>query len=104
MNKKLRKCEICADKVVDLYETQANKLVCGDCFASDYLENVDETDTSWINKAANSGEAKVVKPKTKPVTIRLNEIDIEIAKRTAKQRNMPYQTLLKEIIHKNLAS
>ncbi len=92
MKNKLKQCEECTEKVYELYETDDGRQLCGDCFASDYLENFDESDDSWLD---NPEEAKVVTPETKPVTIRLNVIDIQRAKKKAAEKNMPYQTFLK---------
>ena len=99
MSKKLKKCEICEEKVEDLYEADDKKMLCGDCFATEFLKTLDENDDS----DADSEEWVLIKPETKPVTIRMNVIDIQRAKKLAKEKNVPYQTLLKEIIHKNLA-
>jgi predicted DNA binding CopG/RHH family protein len=100
MSKKLKKCEMCNESVEDLYETDKGQMLCGDCFATDFLETFDETDDSWLDNVKNW---KVVRPETKPITLRINVMDIQRAKKIAKEKNMPYQTYLKEIIHKNLA-
>lgn len=100
MSRKLKKCQICNEMVEDIYETNSGVEACGDCFADDFLETFDENEDDFIFENA---KWEVVKPETKPITIRLNVIDIERAKKLAKEKNMPYQTLLKEIIHKNLA-
>jgi predicted DNA binding CopG/RHH family protein len=61
------------------------------------MTSFDESDDTWMKT-----KFKVISPKTKSVTIRLNICDIEKAKKIAKDKNLPYQTLIKEIIHKNL--
>ncbi len=92
----IKKCEKCK---TELFKDKNNEWFCPDCDAEEFLKDFNPEDESDIE----TGKWKVVKPETKPVTIRLNVIDIQRAKKLAKERNMPYQTLLKEIIHKNLA-
>ena len=103
MSKKLKKCEICKEKVEELYKTDKGEQLCGDCFGDEFLKHFDETDDSLFEEAIKSGNVKAVKPETRPITIRLNVVDIQRAKKLANDKNVPYQTLLKEIIHKNLA-
>lgn len=91
-----KKCEKCK---TELFQDKDGEWFCPECEAEDFLETFNPEDESDIETA----QWKVVKPETKPVTIRLNVVDIQRAKKLAKERNMPYQTLLKEIIHKNLA-
>ena len=98
MIKKLKPCQACKEKVEDLYETDTGRMLCGDCFATDFLKTFDENDDSDIENA----EWKIVTPETKPITIRINVVDIQRAKRKAKEKGMPYQTLLKNIIHEHL--
>ena len=90
-----KKCEVCK---TEMFEDEKGELFCPDCEAEAFLTSFDETDDSWMEN-----KVKVVQPKTKPVTIRMNVYDINKAKSLAKSKNVPYQTLLKEIIHKNLA-
>lgn len=90
-----KKCKTCGN---ELYKDENNDLFCADCEAEEYLNSFNENDDSWLNN-----KPKLVKPETKPVTIRLNVVDIQRAKKIASEKNVPYQTLLKEIIHKNLA-
>jgi predicted DNA binding CopG/RHH family protein len=47
------------------------------------------------------GSWRILDPKTKPVTLRLNEADLIKAK--ARKLGNPYQTLLKEVIHQALS-
>ncbi len=91
-----KKCEKCKS---ELFLDKDKAWFCPECEADEFLEDFNPEDESDIQ----TSEWKVVKPETKPVTIRLNVVDVQIAKKLAKERNMPYQTLLKEIIHKNLA-
>lgn len=93
MSKKCPKCKS------ELFLDKDKELFCPECEAEKFLKDFNPEDESDLETA----EWKVVRPETKPVTIRLNVIDIQLAKKKAKEKNMPYQTLLKEIIHKNLA-
>lgn len=90
----IKKCNICNS---ELFEDEKGELFCPDCEAEEFLETFDENDDSWMNN-----KFKVVKPKTKSVTIRINISDIEKAKKYAKSKNVPYQSLLKDIIHRSL--
>ncbi len=89
------KCKLCKN---ELFEDENGDLFCPDCEADKFLTTFDENDDSWLNS-----KFKTVKPKTKPVTLRMNINDIEKAKKIAKLSNMPYQKLLKDIIHENLS-
>lgn len=90
-----KKCEICKN---EMFEDEKGEFFCPNCEAEEFLTSFDENDDSWMKN-----KFKIVKPKTKSVTIRMNVYDIEKVKNIAKKKNVPYQTLLKEIIHKNLA-
>jgi predicted DNA binding CopG/RHH family protein len=92
----IKKCEICKS---ELFQDENGEWFCPDCVADEFMEKFNPNDDSDIENA----KWEVVKPKTKPVTIRLNEVDIQRAKKLAKEKKVPYQSLLKEIIHKNLA-
>ncbi|MDR1168479.1 MAG: BrnA antitoxin family protein [Heliobacteriaceae bacterium] len=92
----MKKCDICGN---ELFYDENDKLFCPDCEANEFLETFDEADDRWLEKAH-----KVVMPKTKPITIRLNVYDIEKAKAQALALSIPYQTFLKDIIHKKLAN
>jgi len=99
MSKKLKICQDCKEKVEDLYETDDGRMLCGDCYATDFLKTFDEKDDSWTDNIEN---VRIVTPETKPITIRINVVDIQRAKRKAKEKGMPYQTLIKNIIHEHL--
>lgn len=99
MTKKLHICPECKDKTEDLYETEDGRMLCGDCFAGDFLKTFDENDDSWMDDIES---VRIVTPETKPVTIRINVMDIQRAKRKAKEKGIPYQTLIKNIIHENI--
>lgn len=88
------KCNICNNK---MFQDENNEWFCPKCEAEDFLISFDENDDTWMKT-----KFKIAQPKTKSVTIRLNVYDIDKAKKIAKDKNMPYQTLIKEIIHKNL--
>ncbi len=93
MSEKCKKCN------TELFQDDKGEWFCPDCEADEFMESFNPEDDSDINNA----KWQVVKPETKPVTIRLNVVDIQRAKKIASEKNVPYQTLLKEIIHKNLA-
>lgn len=90
----IKKCAICNS---ELFKDETGELFCPDCYAGEFLKTFDEKDDSWMKN-----KFKVIQPKTKPITIRMNVSDIEKAKTLAKIKGLPYQTLLKEIIHNNL--
>lgn len=90
-----KKCKICDN---EMFQDENNELFCPNCEAGSFLATFNEDNDEWMNS-----KIKVVQPKTKSVTIRLNVYDIEKAKKMAKDKNLPYQTFIKEIIHKNLA-
>lgn len=92
----MKKCEICNS---ELFMDEKNELFCPECETSSFLTTFDEEDDSWMGQ-----NFKIVKPKTKSVTIRLYISDIEKAKSVAKDKNIPYQALIKDILHKNLAT
>jgi len=104
MVKKLFKniCQECKEKVEDLYDTEDGRMLCGDCYATDFLKTFDENDDSLFEEAIKTGNVRIVTPETKPVTIRMNVVDIHSNKRKAKEKGMPYQTLIKNIIHEHL--
>ena len=91
----IKKCEICDS---EMFQDENNEWFCPSCEADDFMASFDQDDDGWMKT-----KFKIVQPKTKSVTIRLNVHDIEKAKGLAKAKNLPYQTLIKEIIHKNLA-
>jgi len=90
----IKKCDICQ---TEMFQDENDELFCPNCEADDFMTEFEESDDTWMKT-----KFKVVLPKTKSVTIRLNVCDIEKAKQIAKNKNLPYQTLIKEIIHKNL--
>jgi len=69
-------------------------------------------EAAWWDKQADEFHAGVIgggqyKPglklrRTKAVTIRLAEADLELAKRLAMRSGVPYQTLMKELLHEAL--
>jgi predicted DNA binding CopG/RHH family protein len=61
-------------------------------------------------EAAKNGEVKVLKRErlaerlaTRPVTIRLLEADLELARGQAERRGLPYQTYIRSLLHETLA-
>jgi predicted DNA binding CopG/RHH family protein len=91
-----KKCEKCK---TELFQDDKGEWFCPDCVGNEFLKTFNPEDDSDIENL----KWKVTRPETKPVTLRINVVDIQIAKKIAKEKNIPYQTYLKEIIHKNLA-
>ena len=83
-----RMCRRCGSA---LYQAEDLKWFCLLCLAREIEEREQEDDVS--------GAWKVLDPKTRPVTLRLSEVDLEKAKVRAKKLRKPYQTFLKEVIH-----
>ena len=86
------KCKRCGS---ELYQAKDLKWFCLLCLTKEIEERdrEDEVGGTW----------KALDPKTKPVTLRLSEVDLAKAKATARRLGKPYQTLLKEVIHKALS-
>ncbi|MGH7770736.1 MAG: hypothetical protein ACREQA_00695 [Candidatus Binatia bacterium] len=87
-----RKCKKCGS---ELYQAEDLKWFCLLCLAKEIEERDQEDEVR--------GTWKVLDPKTKPVTLRLSEIDLAKAKAKARKLGKPYQTLLKEAIHEALS-
>ncbi|MCZ2149650.1 MAG: BrnA antitoxin family protein [Bryobacterales bacterium] len=78
--------------------------------APDFASEREEA--AWWDKHADEFHEDVIaqgqyKPglklrRTKPVTIRLAEADVELAKTLAVRSGVPYQTLMKELLHEAL--
>ena len=87
-----KKCKKCGS---ELYQAEGLKWFCLLCLAKEIEERdrEDEVGGTW----------KVLDPKTRPVTLRLSEVDLAQAKAKARKLRKPYQTLLKEVIHEALA-
>jgi predicted DNA binding CopG/RHH family protein len=70
-----------------------------------WLDTVDLSEYLEPSDVQPANIAKLIKqstPKTKPITIRLPEPWILKAKALASQMDMPYQTLMKQLIRKGL--
>ena len=87
-----RNCRKCGS---ELYQAEDLKWFCLLCLAKE-IEKRDQDDDV-------SGTWKILHPKTKPVTLRLSEVDLAKAKEKARKLRKPYQTLLKEVIHQALS-
>ncbi|MBI4607853.1 MAG: hypothetical protein HY726_02450 [Candidatus Rokubacteria bacterium] len=74
-----------------LYQAEDLKWFCLLCLAREIEQRDQEDDVS--------GAWKVLDPKTRPVTLRLSEVDLAKAKQRARKLRKPYQTFLKEVIH-----
>jgi len=89
MKKKCKKCD------AELYQAEDVKSFCLLCLAKEIEERDQEDEVS--------GTWRILEPKTKPVTLRLSELDLARAKTRARKLGKPYQTLLKEVIHQALS-
>jgi predicted DNA binding CopG/RHH family protein len=87
-----RKCKKCGS---ELYLAEDLKWFCLLCLAQEIDERDQEDDVK--------GTWRILEPKTKPVTLRLNETDLAKAKVRARKLGKPYQTLLKQVIHQGLS-
>ena len=66
-----------------------------------------EVITELFLKAKREGKIKrlpVVRGATRPVTIRMPVSDLEAAQEMAERRGVPYQTYIKGLLHRALAS
>ncbi len=86
-----RKCKKCGS---ELYQAEDLKWFCLLCLAREMEERDQEKEAS--------GTWKILNPKTRPVTLRLSEVDVAKAKAKARKLGKPYQTFLKEVIHQSL--
>jgi predicted DNA binding CopG/RHH family protein len=87
-----RKCKKCGS---ELYQAEDLKWFCLLCLAKEIEERDREDEVS--------GAWKILDPKTKPVTLRLNELDLAKVKAKSRRLGKPYQTFLKEMIHEALS-
>jgi len=87
-----RKCKKCGS---ELYQAEDLKWFCLLCLAKEIEERdrEDEVGGTW----------KILDPKTKPVTLRLSELDLAKVKAKSRRLGKPYQTFLKEMIHEALS-
>ena len=86
-----RRCKKCGS---ELYQAEDLKWFCLLCLAKE-IEKRDQEDEG-------SGTWRGLDPKTKPVTLRLSEVDLAKAKAKARKLGRPYQAFLKEIIRQAL--
>jgi predicted DNA binding CopG/RHH family protein len=89
LKKKCKKCDS------ELYQADDLKWFCLLCLAKEIEERDRENEVS--------GTWRILESKTKPVTLRLSELDLARAKARARKLGKPYQTLLKEVIHQALS-
>jgi len=87
-----RKCKKCGS---ELYQAEDLKWFCLHCLAKEIEERDREDEVS--------GTWKILDPKTKSVTLRLNELDLAKVKAKSRRLGKPYQTFLKEMIHEALS-
>lgn len=82
------KCKKCSG---ELFQDEEGKWFCLNCLA----DEIDKLD----NESEVSGKWSIAEPKTRPITIRINEVDLYKVKKKSMEVKKPYQTFLKEIIH-----
>jgi len=87
-----RTCKKCGS---ELYQAADLKWFCLLCLAREIEQRDREDDVT--------GAWKILHPKTRPVTLRLSEVDLARAKEKARKLRQPYQTLLKQLIHQALS-
>lgn len=63
----------------------------------EYVEDPNFTDTKKMLEEAAKNFIKM--QKSKPITLRVNQMDLIKVKAKAKKKNIPYQTLLNSLIH-----
>ena len=64
---------------------------------------VDAAKKGKLSRLDQAGlKARLAASKTRVVSIRLPENDIELARRQAAQKGMPYQTYIKSVLHQAL--
>jgi predicted DNA binding CopG/RHH family protein len=85
----------CGKCGAELYQAKDLKWFCLLCLAKEIEERDRENEVG--------GPWKALDPKTRPVTLRLSEVDLSKAKTKARKLGKPYQTLLKEVIHEALS-
>jgi len=78
-----RRCRKCGSV---LYQAEDLKWFCLLCLAREIEQRDQEDDVS--------GAWKVLDPKTRPITLRLSEVDLAKAKQRARKLRKPYQTFL----------
>ena len=87
-----KRCKKCGS---ELYQAEDLRWFCLLCLAKEVEERDQENEVG--------GTWKLLDPKTKPVTLRLSEVDLARAKTKARKLGKRYQTLLKEVIHDALS-
>jgi predicted DNA binding CopG/RHH family protein len=66
----------------------------------DFLEAAKKGKLKRLDQATL--KARLAVPKSRVVSIRLPEDDIELARRQATQKGLPYQTYIKSVLHQAL--
>ena len=87
--------KICKKCGSELYQAEDLRWFCLLCLAKEVEERDQENEVG--------GTWKLLDLKTKPVTLRLSEVDLARAKTKARKLGKRYQTLLKEVIHDALS-
>ncbi len=87
-----KRCKKCGS---ELYQAEDLRWFCLLCLAKEVEERDQENEVG--------GTWKLLDPKTRPVTLRLSEVDLARAKTKARKLGKRYQTLLKEVIHDALS-
>lgn len=65
-------------------------------------EQIDTSDIPEIKSLAGGVRGLFYRPVTRPVTIRLSESDVALARQLSKAKGMPYQTYMKMLLHEAL--
>jgi len=62
--------------------------------------SVSKSKLKKYKKAFSDAKHKIIRQKTKPVTIRISETDIALLQKKAAAEGLPYQTYIKSQLHK----
>ena len=70
--------------------------------APDADANIDTSDIPEITDWSSAVRGLFARPKTRHISIRLSAADLATANRLAAAKGMPYQTLIKSLLHEAL--
>lgn len=97
----------CGEHGIDLIRVQGDGLVCPQCEADDVQAFLRDGDAPPVSEPADwvvPTEAEHEARHLRPVTMRLDARDVERAKMLSRERGMPYQRYLRELITQALDS
>ena len=66
-------------------------------------DQIDTSDIPEIKSLTGAVRGLFYRPITRPVTIRLSEPDVAVARQLSKAKGLPYQTYIKMLLHEALA-